>query len=42
MIYFDFYERLEELNEELEMLDPETSEFERTIADNVTKLLGRQ
>ena len=42
MICFDFYERLEELNEELEVLNSETSEFERTIAENVTKLLGRQ
>ncbi|MCF6178128.1 MAG: type I restriction-modification system subunit M [Geopsychrobacter sp.] len=36
---FDFAERLEELNEELEVLNSEAREFEVRIADNVAKLL---
>jgi len=36
---FDFKERLEELNEELETLNAEARELEERIADNVTKLL---
>ena len=44
---FDFAERLEELNEELEVLNSEASELKERIADNVAKLLeeatrGRQ
>lgn len=36
---FDFYERLEELNEELEVLNAEAREIEETIANNVSRLL---
>ncbi len=36
---FDFKERLEELNEELELLNAEARELEERIADNVVKLL---
>jgi type I restriction enzyme M protein len=37
----DFYERLEELNEELEQLNADAREIEDRIAENVTKLLER-
>jgi type I restriction enzyme M protein len=37
---FDFYERLEELNEELEMLNAEARELEERISENVSKLLS--
>jgi type I restriction enzyme M protein len=36
---FDFAERLEELNEELEVLNAEARELEGRIAENVSKLL---
>ncbi len=36
---FDFKERLEELNEELEVLNAEARELEERIAENVVKLL---
>ena len=36
---FDFYWRLEELNEELEVLNVEARGLEDRIADNVEKLL---
>ncbi len=36
---FDFYERLEELNEELEVLNNEARELEDRIADNVSKIM---
>lgn len=36
---FDFRERLEELNEELEALNAEARELEDQIAENVVKLL---
>jgi len=36
---FDFAERLEELNEELEVLNAEARELEGRIAENVTRLL---
>ena len=36
---FDFAERLEELNEELETLNAEARELEERIAENVAKLL---
>jgi type I restriction enzyme M protein len=36
---FDFTERLEELNEELEILNSEARELEERIAENVNKLL---
>jgi len=36
---FDFRERLEELNEELELLNLEARELEERIAENVVKLL---
>jgi len=39
---FDFKERLEELNEELEILNVEARELEGRIADNVSKLLEVQ
>lgn len=39
---FDFYEKLEELNEELEVLNSEAKELEEQIADNVGKLLEGQ
>ena len=38
---FDFYERLEGLNEELETLNLEAHELQERIADNVAKLLDR-
>lgn len=37
---FDFAERLEELNEELEVLNNEARELEERISDNVSTLLG--
>ena len=36
---FDFLERLEELNEELDVLNSEARELEDRIAENVSKLL---
>lgn len=36
---FDFFERLEELNEELEMLNSEARELEERIAENVVGIL---
>ena len=36
---FDYYERLEELNEELEVLNVEARGLEERIADNVENLL---
>jgi type I restriction enzyme M protein len=36
---FDFFERLEELNEELELLSAEARELEARIAENVESLL---
>jgi type I restriction enzyme M protein len=36
---FDFKEKLEELNEELEALKSEARELEERIAENVAKLL---
>jgi type I restriction enzyme M protein len=36
---FDFFERLEELNEELEVLNVEARDLEEQIAENVVKLL---
>lgn len=36
---FDFKERLEELNEELEVLNSKARELEERIAENVVKLL---
>jgi type I restriction enzyme M protein len=38
---FDFAVRLDELNEELEMLNSETRELEERIAENMAKLLER-
>ncbi|PSB06598.1 hypothetical protein C7B62_22435 [Pleurocapsa sp. CCALA 161] len=38
---FDFAERLEELNEELEILNSEARELEERIAENVNKLLEK-
>lgn len=38
----DFYERLEELSEELEKLNAEAKDMEERIADNVTKLFEGQ
>ena len=38
---FDFAERLEELNEELEILNAEARELEERIAENVVQLLER-
>ncbi|HLE28267.1 MAG TPA: hypothetical protein VI793_09125 [Anaerolineales bacterium] len=38
---FDFAERLEELNEELETLNAEARELEARIADNVEQLLEK-
>lgn len=37
---FDFAERLEELNEELEVLNAEARELEERIAENVAQILG--
>jgi len=37
---FDFYERLEELNEELEALNAEAHELEEKIASNISQLLS--
>jgi type I restriction enzyme M protein len=37
---FDFYERLEELNEELEVLNLEAHELEEHIAENISSLLS--
>ena len=39
---FDFYERLEELNEELELLNVEARSLEERIAENVNQLLEQQ
>ena len=39
---FDFKERLEEQNEELETLNAESRELETRIAENVTKLLEQE
>ena len=39
---FDFKERLEELNEELETLNAEARELEERIAENVVKLLEEE
>ncbi len=39
---FDFKERLEELNEELETLNIEARELEERIAENIVKLLERE
>jgi len=36
---FDFYERLEELNEELEVLNAEARELEERIAENITQIM---
>ena len=36
---FDFYERLEELNEELEQLNAEARDLEERIAGNITRLI---
>lgn len=36
---FDFYEKLEEMNEELEVLNSEAHELEEKIAENVARLL---
>src|SRR4030043_429203 len=38
---FDFYERLEELNEELKKLNLEARELEDRIADNISELLNK-
>jgi type I restriction enzyme M protein len=38
---FDFAERLEELNEELEVLNSESRELEERISENVAKLLEK-
>jgi type I restriction enzyme M protein len=38
---FDFKERLEELNEELEVLNVEARELEERISDNVVSILTR-
>ena len=37
---FNFKERLEELNEELEILNIEAHELEEQISENISKLLG--
>ena len=37
---FDFKERLEELNEELETLNAEARELEERIAENVVEVVG--
>lgn len=39
---FNFYEKLEELNEELEVLNSAARELEDKIADNISKILDRQ
>jgi type I restriction enzyme M protein len=39
---FDFRERLEELNEELEVLNAEARELEERIAENMNELLERE
>ncbi len=39
---FDFYEKLEELNEELEKLNLEAHNLEETIAGNVAELLNKK
>jgi type I restriction enzyme M protein len=38
---FDFKERLEELNEELDTLNAKARELEQTIAGNITEILGK-
>ncbi len=37
---FDFFDRLEALNEELESLNAEARELKSRIAENILKLLG--
>ena len=37
---FDFYEKLEELNEELEVLNAEAIELQEKISENVSKLIS--
>lgn len=37
---FNYYERIQELNEELELLNFESEKLEQLIAENVTRLLG--
>jgi type I restriction enzyme M protein len=37
---FDFYERLEELNEELNLLGIEAKRLEETISQNISAILG--
>ncbi|MBL7127499.1 MAG: N-6 DNA methylase [Ignavibacteria bacterium] len=39
---FDFYEKLEELNEELEVLNSEARELEENIAENVSSIINHQ
>jgi len=39
---FDFLERLEELNEELEVLNAEAREFEERISYNLSSLIEGQ
>jgi type I restriction enzyme M protein len=38
---FDFAEKLEELNEELEVLNAEAHELEERIAENISKILSK-
>ena len=37
---FDYKERLEELNEELETLNAEARELENRIAENIGRIIG--
>ena len=39
---FDFYEKLEELNEELEVLNSEARELEEKISENVSSIINQQ
>ena len=39
---FDFYERLQELNEELEVLNSEARELEEKIAENISHIMDQQ
>lgn len=39
---FDFYEKLEELNEELRVLNSEARELEEKIADNISHIINHQ
>ncbi|MCB0747730.1 MAG: N-6 DNA methylase, partial [Ignavibacteriae bacterium] len=39
---FDFYEKLEELNEELEVLNSEARELEEKIAENISQIMDQQ